>query len=98
MYRASFIIFYYNIITTFAFIGYIKNLRWIFRKWDGGMDWINLAQEGDKWRTLVNAVVNLLKKDSAPWSKEVRMCVCVCVCVYIYIYIYISYRIISFAR
>jgi len=20
-------------------------LRWIFRKWDGGMDWIDLAQD-----------------------------------------------------
>jgi len=22
-------------------------LRWIFRKWDGGMDWIDLAQDRD---------------------------------------------------
>jgi len=22
-------------------------LRWIFRKWDGGMDWIDLAKERD---------------------------------------------------
>jgi len=22
-------------------------LRWIFRKWDGGMDWIDLAQYRD---------------------------------------------------
>jgi len=21
-------------------------LKWIFRKWDGSMDWINLAQQG----------------------------------------------------
>jgi len=23
-------------------------LRWIFRKWDGGMDWIDLAQDRDR--------------------------------------------------
>jgi hypothetical protein len=25
----------------------------------GGMDWINLAQDRDQWRTLVNTVMNL---------------------------------------
>jgi len=23
-------------------------LKWIFKKWDGGMDWIGLAQNGDR--------------------------------------------------
>jgi hypothetical protein len=24
-------------------------LRWILRKWDRGMDWIDLAQDWDRW-------------------------------------------------
>ena len=34
-------------------------LRWIFWKWDVGvMDWIGLAQDRDRWRTLVDVVMN----------------------------------------
>jgi hypothetical protein len=28
-------------------------LKWIFKKWDEGTDWIELAQNRDKWRALV---------------------------------------------
>jgi hypothetical protein len=35
-------------------------LRWIIRKWDVvDMDWIDLAQDRDRWWALVNAVMKL---------------------------------------
>jgi len=34
-------------------------LRWKFRKWDGGTDWIDLSEDMERWQALVNAVVNL---------------------------------------
>jgi hypothetical protein len=38
-----------------------RRRRWVDLReigWDG-MDWIDLAQERDQWRTLVNTVMNL---------------------------------------
>jgi hypothetical protein len=35
-------------------------LKWIFKRWDLDMDMIALNQERVRWRSLVNAVTNLL--------------------------------------
>jgi hypothetical protein len=35
-------------------------LKWIFSKWVGDMDWINLAQYRDRLRPLVNTLISLL--------------------------------------
>jgi hypothetical protein len=39
---------------------WVDNIKIDLREieWDGG-DWINLAQDRDQWRALVNAVMNL---------------------------------------
>jgi hypothetical protein len=35
-------------------------IRWIFRKWHvGSKDWVELAQDRDRWWALVTAVMNL---------------------------------------
>jgi hypothetical protein len=35
-------------------------LKLIFRKWDGwGLDWVDLAQDRDRWWALVSAAMNL---------------------------------------
>jgi len=34
-------------------------LKGCFRKWDGGMNLIDLTQDRDRWEALVSAVMNL---------------------------------------
>jgi hypothetical protein len=35
-------------------------LKWISERWDGGgVDWIDVAQDRDRWRALVYTVMNL---------------------------------------
>jgi hypothetical protein len=38
--------------------------EWILGRLAGGVDWIRLAQDRDRWRAVVNAVMNL--RDLAP--------------------------------
>jgi hypothetical protein len=33
-------------------------LKWIFKKWNGGMDWIELAEDRDRLRAVLYAVMN----------------------------------------
>jgi hypothetical protein len=39
--------------------GWKDNIKMNLQAVDGGMDWIDLAQDRDSWRAVVNAVVNL---------------------------------------
>jgi hypothetical protein len=34
-------------------------LKWILITWDGNMNWIELAQDRERWRALVNTVMSL---------------------------------------
>jgi hypothetical protein len=34
-------------------------LKWIFKKWNGGMDWTGQAQHRDRWQAFVDAVMSL---------------------------------------
>jgi hypothetical protein len=35
------------------------NIKTDLQRWGGCVDWIDLAQDMDRWRALVNAVMNL---------------------------------------
>jgi hypothetical protein len=39
----------------------VDNIKMDLREvgWDDGMDWIDVAQDRDQWRALVNMVMNL---------------------------------------
>jgi hypothetical protein len=39
--------------------GWDYKTKWIFDKWDSDMDWIDLTQARDRWRAVVNVVMNL---------------------------------------
>jgi hypothetical protein len=34
-------------------------LKWILEKWNVGTDWIDLAEDKERWRVFVNSVMNL---------------------------------------
>jgi transposase len=34
-------------------------LKWIFDRFDRGIDWIDLAQDRDRWRAVVNTAMKL---------------------------------------
>ena len=34
-------------------------LKWIFGSEMGAMDWIDVAEDRDRWRAIVNAVMNI---------------------------------------
>jgi hypothetical protein len=41
--------------------------KWTLRRFFGGVEWIHLAQDRDRWRAVVNAVMNL--QVLVPWSQ-----------------------------
>jgi hypothetical protein len=39
-------------------LGVDGRMIWIFKKWDGAMDWIYVAQDRENWRAPANALMN----------------------------------------
>ena len=37
---------------------YNVKFKWIFKEWDGGMNWIDLALDKDRWQAFVITVPN----------------------------------------
>jgi hypothetical protein len=37
-----------------------EDTKWNLETWDGGMDWIDLAQDRNRWEAVVNTEVNFL--------------------------------------
>ena len=52
------IIYILFIFKVHIFVGFFPILKWILIG-GGGRDWIDLAQDSDRWRALVNAAMNL---------------------------------------
>jgi hypothetical protein len=40
-------------------------LKWIFERLDGSTDWIDLAEDRERWWAVVNAVMNLRVPENA---------------------------------
>jgi len=40
-------------------LGWKDNFKMGLQEWDGELDWIDLAQDRERWRALVSAVMNL---------------------------------------
>ena len=47
----------------------LREVGWV-GGWRGVMDWIDLAQNWDRWRAVVNAVMNLLVSQEGLCSME----------------------------
>jgi len=55
-------------------------LIWVFKKWDEDIDWIDLAEDRDRWQTVVNAVIGFhetreisLGRPKSRWEGNINM-------------------------